>query len=367
MKRFRIWTVIIFLFVTVGSGCWHGAPNAACAELRPLGTVYGRAQALAWINNDSFAVGRLDGTLSLFRGSALTNTSTAPTLLQVLVPPAHRSLEMIARVSDDFFVTSNDERSLALWRKNGSTFGLAEVVSYDSSYGIANSATTITTDQGVWLVTGHSEGYVLVWEVAASHIRLLKALNVRSTNPIPSPYRLWNVRGVGSWKDYAVTGSEDGDLCLIKIPGGTVISRLRYDSSARRGINSLAISGSYLVVANCSVGKADRNLWLYKITPSGFRLLDSVNLQYDPSLTQVFDFDVQLVSTAHGIYFFASTQEGLLWWGAISAEKLAYISHTKVDCEGGAAIAIEPMIAKLAVAAFDVGIYEFSPTSPPHH
>lgn len=273
---------------------------------------------------------------------------------------------MIARVSDDFFVSSNDERSLALWRKNGSAFGPAEVVGYGGTYGAANSATTIITRQGIWLVTGHSEGYVLIWDVTASGIRLLKSLNMRSADPIPSPYRLWNVRGVASWNDYAVTGSEDGDICLIRIPSGTVQSRIRYNPSAQRGINSLAVSGNYLVVANCSVGKADKNLWLYKIMPDGFKLLDSVNLESDQSLSQVFDFDVQLTSAADGTYFFATTQEGLLWWGAVRAEKLTEINHLKVDCEGGAAIAIESLITRLAVAAFDVGIYEFSATSPHH-
>jgi len=332
----------------------------------PLGTVPGRAQVVAWIDNDSFAVGRLDGTLTLFRSSVSTGTKAAPTLIQVLVPPARRALEMIAPVSDTLFVSSNDEHSLAIWHKNGPAFAVGDVVGYDATYGIANSGTEVTTDQGAWLVTGHSEGYVLIWEVAADRIRLLKSLNVRSTNPIPSPYRLWNVRGIVPWKDCAVTGSEDGDICLIKIPSGAVLSRIRYDSSALRGINNLAISGNYLLVANCSVGKTDKNLWLYKITPNGFKLLDSVNLQYDRSLTQVFDFDVQLASTTNGIYFFASTQEGLLWWGTIQADKLAYINHSKVDCDGGAAIAIEPLIDRLAVAAFDVGIYEFSSTSPPH-
>jgi hypothetical protein len=366
VKRLRIWTVPVFCFVTAASACLNGIPRAGSLELKPLGTVHGRAQVLAWIDNDSFAVGRLDGTLSLFGASAPTSTKTAPTLIQVLVPPARRALEMIVRVSDTFFVSSNDEHSLTIWRKNGPAFTAGDVVVYDATYGIANSATKVTTDQGVWLVTGHSEGYVLIWEVAADRIRLLKSLNVRSTNPISSPYRLWNVRGIVPWKDCAVTGSEDGDICLIRVPSGTILSRIRYDSSALRGINNLAISGNYLVVANCSVGKADKNLWLYKVTPDGFRLLDSVNLQYDQSLTQVFDFDVQLTSTTKGIYFFASTQEGLLWWGTIQADKLAYINHSKVDCEGGAAIAIEPLIDRLAVAAFDVGIYEFSSTSPPH-
>jgi hypothetical protein len=60
----------------------------------------------------------------------------------------------------------------------------------------------------------------------------------------------------------------------------------------------LAVSGDYLVVASCSVGRTDKNLWLCKIMLDAFRFLDSVNLESDQNLSKVFDFDVRLTNAA---------------------------------------------------------------------
>jgi hypothetical protein len=93
---------------------------------------------------------------------------------------------------------------------------------------------------------------------------------VRSPNPIPSPFPIKNIRGVERWEPgYVVTGSEDGDICLVKVVEGSAAARMRYNATAQRGVNDIDTCGDYLVPANCSVGPDDKNLRLYRIHGDG--------------------------------------------------------------------------------------------------
>lgn len=181
---------------------------------------------------------------------------------------------------------------------------------------------------------------------------------MRSPDPITSPYKLWNVRGIAVWKNGIVaTGAEDGDICLLSVPDGKILTRIRFNPAAQRGINSLSIFKDYLIVANCSVGPNDKNLWLYRLENSQITLIDSINLLKDISLPQAYNFSVQLAPIGEGIYFLASTQEGLLWLGSIMKDKLAVITNKKIACDGGAAIAFQPKTWMLSVIAFDITLF----------
>ncbi len=71
---------------------------------------------------------------------------------------------------------------------------------------------------------------------------------------------------------------------------------------------------NYLILSNCAVDKEDKNV--------STDLIDAINLQKNPSLLQAFNFNVVMDSFESSLYWFASTQEGLLWFDLVSDEKL---------------------------------------------
>lgn len=253
---------------------------------------------------------------------------------------------MITPIDANTFVTSNDNDSLAVWTASGATFFPTATVVYDPAIGIADSGAVVSAQKEHWLITGHEQGQVGIWKLRPGMITFVKAVSVRSPSPIPSPYRLWNVRGIASWKDSrAATGSEDGDLTILSIPDGAILARERYNPSALRGINAITISGDLLLVANCSVGSADRNLWLFRLANDKITPLDSAELQQAAGLPQVFDFSTSFVTYKALPYFVASTQEGLLWLGKVEGDKLRVLSKMTVAPDGGAAVKRRPINA----------------------
>ena len=126
---------------------------------------------------------------------------------------------MITDLSDGTFVTSNDAQSLQIWMQVGIQFLPVLHASYNPQLGTADSGTAFSWNGTNWLVTGHENGYIPIWKVVGPALLLQKTLSIRS----PSPYQLWNVRGISYWKNgIFATGSEDGDITLIQIPDGTV-------------------------------------------------------------------------------------------------------------------------------------------------
>jgi hypothetical protein len=267
---------------------------------------------------------------------------------------------MIQRLGTGIFVTSNDESSVALWTSTDAIFS-PRTIQYDRRYGVANSACLLRSLGKQWLITGHSEGFLVTWEVGAKDITMRSALSIRSPNPLPSDYRSWNVRGiVPGAGSVVVTGAEDGDLCLIDVLDGKVLWRGRYNKSAKLGINSLARDGDRLLVANCSVGTTDRNLWLFRIGDSKIEPLDSANLVKSPDRKQAFNFAVRFVHSGTRRFFLSSTAEGLLWSGEIVGDKIVVQGNQSIECEGGAALAVEPECDRLAVAAHAIRLYRIS-------
>ncbi|MFH6787029.1 MULTISPECIES: hypothetical protein [Methylobacterium] len=81
--------------------------------------------------------------------------------------------------------------------------------------------------------------------------------------------------------------------------------------------------GDRLLVVNCAVGAADANLWRYRIASRDWSvtLTDKATLRIDPSLPQVFNFDVVLAARAgQPTWFLRSTEEGALWMGRVEAD-----------------------------------------------
>ena len=58
-------------------------------------------------------------------------------------------------------------------------------------------------------------------DAALREFECVRVIDIRSPDPVPSPYRLWNIRAVVPRRDQiVVTGAEDGDLCLVGVSSG---------------------------------------------------------------------------------------------------------------------------------------------------
>jgi hypothetical protein len=329
------------------------------AQLAKVGMTSGRAQTITWLGDARFAVGRWDGTLTIFRPPQ--NQEYGPIMLQDATAPSLQGIQMMTALSSDAFVTSNDDRSIELWTGQNGTFKQTASLSFGPSLGIADTGTVFKWNENKWLVTGHEQGFIAIWRVDNSVPTFVRSVSLRSSNPIPSPYRIWNIRGVAYWKDGIIaTGGEDGDLTLTRISDGAVVTRIRYNPNAQRGINAISVDADYLLVANCSVGATDKNLWLYRIGPSQITPLSSVNLEQNHSLPQVFDFSAQLARIGGTLYFLASTQEGLLWLGTVDKDQMKVSASTVVAPDGGAAFEARSD-GEIAAAALDIELFKIQP------
>jgi hypothetical protein len=191
-----------------------------------------------------------------------------------------------------------------------------------------------------YFVAGHANGFMTVWREcgAATAWEFVASADVRAARPV-NPWGLHNIRGLdivptGQSRLMVVAGSEDGDLTLLDVPSATVISKTCYNKAAQRGINALAVDGTTLLVANCAVGSADRNLWAYQIDIVSGRiaLADAINLAIDSTAPQVFNFDV-VWGTVPGSTraYFSSTEEGVLWVGTVAGDgKLSVLGNAPV-------------------------------------
>ncbi|AKF84850.1 hypothetical protein MFUL124B02_05440 [Myxococcus fulvus 124B02] len=349
--------------------------------LTPVGTTYPYTQQLQWLDSGRFIVGRLDGSMTLFRPPG--PTEWGPMLTDVLRTPANRGVEMMAVRDERTFVTSNDSTTITLWRERD--LAVAEDAepalldrlprafryqnfAYDADVGTANSAVFVTHGNREYLVTGHENGFVLIWSVTRNgrQLAVLKKLDVRSPNPIPSPFQLWNVRDIVSWRDgVVITGSEDGDLVMLQLPQGNVLARKRYNPSAQRGINGLAILDDHLVAVACSVGPSDKNTWLFRVRPAELQSQGSVDLKQNLSLPQSFAFRAAMASVGGQPHVFATTQEGLLWTVLVTPDgQLQVQAVSSVDFPIGEAIDYNPATSQLAAVGVLVNLFNVAPPAP---
>lgn len=344
-----------------------GALSPAQLPITPDGTTYSMAQEAAWIDSRHFAVGRWDGSLSIF---AFNQSQTlGPIITAAVSAPSSEGVQMIAWLAPGVFASSNDDGSMIVWNSpsgNWNDLQQLSVLNYDSTFGDANSGSSFNIGNSLYLIVGHANGYITIWsgQIDGTGLALVTNVNVRSSHPV-NPWNLYNVRGVAPifWTDtsgYVVTGSEDGDLCVIEIPSGSILSRTVYNPSAQRGINSIATFGQNLLVANCSVGSEDKNLWYYWIDADDWSitLRDSTNLKVNPDAPQVFNFDVIWASYSGGICFFSSTEEGALWMGTITSDQtLSVFGYQTVTTPLGSALAFG-VNSYLVLVSYN--LYEFT-------
>jgi hypothetical protein len=265
------------------------------------------------------------------------------------------------------FITSNEAGSLTVWKRDKDQYSVQTSVTYDPNLGVSNSGAVLRSKEGSWLVTGHANGYVAIWNIDEDPIVLENTISIRSTNPVPSPHKLWNVRSILAWKDnLVVTGSEDGDICILRIPDGAVLARKRYSSDAKLGINSLSLSGNLLLATNCTVSHKEKNLWLYRLAQDRISLLDSIDLEKPaPTPGPLHSFNAVLVDWKGQFYFLASTGQGFLWFGRIIKEELKIVSEQEVSCGGGAALALDADQLVLATVAHTIRLFSLTPRPNP--
>jgi hypothetical protein len=338
------------------------APSTAPLPIKNLGVTYSMAQAVRWLDERRFAIGRWDGTLTIFDCTA---GRVSPAIISAaLTVPSFAGIEMIARLKDGIFASSNEANSIMVWHgRNPSDGGIGVrcTLFYDEAIGVANDGTATEVDGVKYFVSAHANGYLLVWQVNGDceAFKLLHTIDLCSPSPIQSPCPLRNVRGVERWKPgFVVTGSEDGDICLVNVAAGSITARMRYNETAQRGINDIDTCGDHLVLSNCSVGPDDKNLWLYRITENGFDLLDSLNLKVDQARHQVFNFCIDQAVVGDKQYFFSATQEGVVWIGLVENDRFVALGKQEVSTRIGAALACEPDSRLLAVAGDNIHIFE---------
>jgi WD40 repeat protein len=344
---------------------WALAPSTL--PITADGITYTMAQEATWIDMQHFAVGRWDGSLSIF---AFNDSPTAgPVISKAVNTPAFEGVQMITWLAPGVFASSNDESSIMIWSSpsgNWTDLQSMATLHYDLSFGVANSGDSIILGGFLYLTVGHANGFVSFWSgnQDASGLQFLQAVDVRNPNPTNS-WGLHNIRGIStifsnSSAAYFATGSEDGYICVLRLPDGAIMSQTVYNPGAQRGINSVAAFGQNLLIANCAVGPTDKNLWYYWIDGNNFRvaLKDSTNLQVNPSAPQIFNFCTIWGLLNNQVGFFSSTEEGALWVGTVDPnQQLSVIGYQTVFGTLGSALAFN-FNGNLVVVNYN--LYEFT-------
>ncbi|MGI8664539.1 MAG: hypothetical protein ACR2N4_00650 [Jatrophihabitans sp.] len=330
------------------------------------GTTYQMAQETRWLDAEHFAIGRWDGSMSLFQFE--TAQYVGPLMVKAANDPAMQGVEMLTPLPGNAIATSNDPSTIALWQAPGGDWTklkLVNTVSYDPSLGYASAGAFVGAGGTKTLVVGHINGFLSLWNYAPSTrtLTFLRSVNVQNPNPTNpfSDHTMEDVVVADAAGSVVAAGSEDGYVTMMHVPSGTILSQTVFNPIAQRGINALSIQGNRLLVANCSVGQADYNLWYYSINKStwAITLLDKRNLVIDTSLPQVFNFDVVWGRNAGAPCWFASTEEGTLWMGDLNGNSLNPIGYEQLTGPLGSALDYQD--GKLVMVAYD--IYQFS-TAP---
>src|SRR5260370_11346057 len=325
-----------------------GAVAPTALPITADGVTYTMAQETTWIDMQHFAVGRWDGSLSIFAFNA--SPTAGPVISKAVNTPAFEAVKMITWLAPGVFASSNDESSIIVWSSpsgNWTDLRVMATLPYDQSLGVANSGESIKVGAQLYLAVGHANGFISLWvgNTDGTGWQFFKSLEVRNPNPT-NPWGLHNIRGISSMFSinataYLASGSEDGYITVFRLPDGAILSQTVYNPGAQRGINSVAAFGQNLLISNCAVGANDKNLWYYWIDGNNYSvaLKDSVNLRVNSSAPQVFNF-----CTIWGIFngqvgFFSSTEEGALWVGTIdSSQQITVLGYQTVFGSLGSAL-----------------------------
>ena len=273
---------------------------------------------------------------------------------------------MVAPLPGGVIATSNNNNSLALWIARNGNWGQLEamgLVGYPPELGAA-TAGVVVPGSPTSLVVGHQTGYVSIWSQSkpGAGVNYERSVDVRNPKPV-NPFEDHMIEDIviaTSNVGVVAVGSEDGFVTMLSVPAGTIVSQTVYNPKAQRGINAVAISGQRLLVANCSVGPEDSNLWYFAIDPTNLQifLLDKARLVIDQKAPQVFNFDVEwgLLPNGGGPCWVASTEEGALWMGAPTENSLGTIGYQQLTGPLGSALAVESG-QQLAMVSYD--LYQF--------
>ena len=320
---------------------------------KPKYTEYTRVQSATWLSDTQIAVGRWDGSLSVFN---IEKNGFAMVAAQVSSDGS--VISMVASLGGGKLIYGDSATQLAIWEP--ATAESPQLVQYNTTYGDVNSAVVLPAEQGAQIVvTGHAKGYVLIWDYDGLTLRKKMAVDVRSEDPVQSPWPAQNVYGLAYWKGpFVIAGADDGDLTIINVLSGKVTLRQRYNPDAQRGINNISVVDDYLLLANCSVGPDDNNLWFYHLSDSSIKLIASTNLIEDSTREQAFNFDADLVKRGDHWAFYSSTEEGFLWAGLIVDDDITVEKRSIVASDGGAFIDINPDQSQLIAAARKLFVFE---------
>ncbi len=339
-------------------------PTGGALPITEGGTTYEMAQEARWLDGSHFAIGRWDGSMSIFEFQS--TASVGPVISQAVNSPACAGVQMLAPCERGTLAASNDNSSIALWRANGSdwaTVAIQQVCPYDPAWGAASAGIWTELQNQSVLVVGHIAGYLSLWalEPNAPTLEFMTSVDVRNPHPV-NPWGDHTIEDLSLLTLQAdtavvVAGSEDGFVTLLDVPSGEILSQTVFNPQAQRGINAVAISEGMLLIANCAVGAADHNLWYYGIDEQNWsvNLIDEVDLAINTGLPQVFNFDVEWGQFSGGRCWFASTEEGALWMGTADNQALSVIGYEPITGPLGSALAYRE--GKLAMSAYD--IYQF--------
>ncbi|GCD60233.1 MULTISPECIES: WD40 repeat domain-containing protein [Acetobacter] len=338
------------------------------------GTTYNLAQQTRWLSNDNFAVGRWDGTMSIFNYSS--EPFTGPKLTAAVNSPSSGGVQMITYIPPRMIVTSNNDSSLSIWITSSddwSDLKLEDIKTYDNSLDVATNGSWFPCEYDndtSTLVVGHNSGFLSIWSVNHHHkdIHFIKKIDLRNPKPV-NPFDSHAMYGMCILKEIGpdariLCGSDDGYISVVNIHSGDILSQTIFNSEAQRGINSVSVSGNKLLVANCSVGIYDKNLWYFDINLETNEIFyqDSMNLLVDNNRIQSFNFDVEWGEYSGGPCWFAGTEEGILWMGRANA-KLDLVGYEALsESSIGAALAFINKPGRLAAAIHNID--QFSTGSP---
>jgi hypothetical protein len=327
------------------------------------GTTYEMAQEVRWLDGDRFAVGRWDGSMSIF--SFETAPYAGPEIQEAVNSPAFQGTQMITPLPGNAIATSNDDGSIALWHAAGGDWTklrLVGVPAYDPALGVARAGAALTGTSPARLVVGHTSGFLTLWSYdhVARVLTFEQSVDVRNPNPVNpwGDHTIEDLVVADAASSVVAAGSEDGYVTLMAVPSGQILSQTVFNSQAQRGINAVAVAGDRLLVANCAVGSSDHNLWLFGLdtTSWGLTLLDQSNLVIDTTRAQVFNFDVTWGRYSGGRCWFASTEEGALWMGTATGSALQTIGYQQLT--GPLGSALDYRQGRLAMVSYD--LYQFT-------
>ena len=317
-----------------------GSDSATTLPITSEADLYLTAQEVRWIGQGLFAVGRWDGSVTLYRYEP---RRTPPLRIKgVLAEQDSGGVRMIASFGDGRCASSNGAGCVNVWHVDDPTSTLIHLT-YEGSLQSATAGYYLTGDTADYLVVGHDSGFLTTWSVNADGINRIQVMDLRSPKTA-NPWGLQTIYGIAAAPGGAnvVTAADNGDLCVIDPVAGMLLSRTRYDQNAQRGLNDVSTLGKYVATVNCAVGSTQPNLWLFQAQADfSLELLDSKILRNDSSLPQVFAFCVRLCQDAEGPVWFVATEEGLLWSGRIVEDQLTILGNQVVASHYGAALAVE--------------------------